>query len=270
MHVFFAKAIATNRESIPRDLRKCSIPHPRSQVKSNTVSKAISTYEAGGCFPASASTSRTDSCSVLIKLVALLCKSISYGRRAVCSCTYTSNASHSAYLFLPLLRLLLLLLLLQKLTIPLLLLTMPTPCMHPSCRRPKVAADGTCRVGRVSQATPPGCRRLPPPAESMRQHFCSPEHRRGYKLDSHSDVYSLGVLMLEFWCNYLLSRGLGNFGSVGEGRIVDLFRSGGAGTAVQPKAASGLLNAALVSRMLADDSLDRPDCFEILDELSES
>ena len=76
--------------------------------------------------------------------------------------------------------------------------------------------------------------------------------------------------MLGFWCNYLLSRGLGNFGSVGEGRIVDLFRSGGAGTAVQPKEASGLLNAALVSQMLADDSLDRPDCFEILDELSES
>lgn len=133
-----------------------------------------------------------------------------------------------------------------------------------------VAADGTCRVGGVSQATPPGCRRPPPPAESTRRPFCSPEHRRGSKVDSHSDVYSLGVLLLEFWCSYLCSRGLGNLGSVGDGRVVDLVRSGGAGGALQPEAASGLLNAALVSQMLADDSLDRPDCFEILDELAES
>lgn len=89
-------------------------------------------------------------------------------------------------------------------------------------------------------------------------------------MDSHSDVYSLGVLLLEFWCSYLCSRGLGNLGSVGDGRVVDLVRSGGAGGALQPEAASGLLNAALVSQMLADDSLDRPDCFEILDELAES
>lgn len=76
--------------------------------------------------------------------------------------------------------------------------------------------------------------------------------------------------MLEFWCSYLFSRGLGNSSSVGDGRVVDLFRSGAAGTALQPKAASGLLNAAFVSQLLADDSLDRPDCFEILDELAES
>lgn len=88
-------------------------------------------------------------------------------------------------------------------------------------------------------------------------------------MDSHSDVYALGVLMLEFWRHYILSRGLGEVHLTGDGGLVEKVKSGEAGT---PHAEEGtnLLDYVLVGSMLAEDPFDRPDCFEIEDRLGRS
>lgn len=82
-------------------------------------------------------------------------------------------------------------------------------------------------------------------------------------MDSHSDVYSLGVLILEFWRKYAFSRGLGGFPSGGGANVVGIATSSGT-ELVQPEETKVLLDVPLVKSMLADDPFDRPDCFEIL------
>lgn len=79
-------------------------------------------------------------------------------------------------------------------------------------------------------------------------------------------MYSLGVLVLEFWRNYCLSRGLDNKACLtgGDG-LLERTKSGA--LPVQPKEGGGLLDAVLVQSMLAEDPLDRPDCFEVVDSL---
>lgn len=96
-------------------------------------------------------------------------------------------------------------------------------------------------------------------------------------MDSHSDVYSLGVLMLEFWRRYELSReGRRDRTRTGSEGIVDtavMSRPSGVGLEEESAPTDGgrceLLDLALVKRMLADDPFDRPDCFEIVDALSD-
>ncbi|CAB1104464.1 unnamed protein product [Ectocarpus sp. CCAP 1310/34] len=128
-----------------------------------------------------------------------------------------------------------------------------------------VAADGRCCVGNLSQVTPPGCRKGAP----EHHHYASPERRRGDVVDSHSDVYALGVLMLDFWRHYILSRGLGEVCLTGEGGLVERVKSG-EGRAPHPEEGADLLDCVLVGSMLAEDPFDRPDCFEIEDRLGGS
>ncbi|CBJ27934.1 conserved unknown protein [Ectocarpus siliculosus] len=128
-----------------------------------------------------------------------------------------------------------------------------------------VAADGRCCVGNLSQVTPPGCRKGAP----EHHHFASPERRRGDVVDSHSDVYALGVLMLEFWRHYILSRGLSEVCLTGEGGLVERVKSGEEKTP-HPEEGAGLLDCTLVGSMLAEDPFERPDCFEIEDRLGGS
>ncbi|CAM9554409.1 unnamed protein product [Scytosiphon promiscuus] len=134
-----------------------------------------------------------------------------------------------------------------------------------------VAPDGRCCLGNLSQITPPGCRRPPPQRDACaarHRHFASPERRRGGTVDSHSDVYALGVLLLEFWRNYALARKLGEISLAEDDDMVESFKSSAAETA-QTERAVGLLDTNLVKSMLANDPFDRPDCFEVLDTLGE-
>lgn len=86
-------------------------------------------------------------------------------------------------------------------------------------------------------------------------------------MDSHSDVYSLGVLLLEVWCRYVSSRGLGGLCSVGGDKgVVEMVKSG-RGEREQPDGMTGLLDVDFVRDMLEDDAWDRPDCFEVIDRL---
>lgn len=126
-------------------------------------------------------------------------------------------------------------------------------------------------MGSLSQITPPGRRRPPPTAADPRRHFASPERRRGARVDSHSDVYSLGVLLLDVWCRYVSSRGLGDLCSAGGdegggGSVVEMVKSW-RGEREQPDGMAGLLDVDIVRGMLEDDAWDRPDCFEVLDRL---
>ncbi|CAM9392619.1 unnamed protein product [Hapterophycus canaliculatus] len=133
-----------------------------------------------------------------------------------------------------------------------------------------VAPDGRCCVGNLGQITPPGCRRPPLRREACAArhcHFASPEFREGGTVDSHSDVYALGVLLLEFWRNYALSRWLGKMSLMEGGDIFEIFTSRAHETA-QPEE-WGLLDSVLVRSMLSRDPFDRPDCFEVLDILGE-
>lgn len=139
------------------------------------------------------------------------------------------------------------------------------------CRGEQVATDGRCCVGNLSQAAPPGYRRPPPRAGTNatgHHHFASPERRQGRRVEAKSDLYSLGVLMLEFWRNYTLCRGLEELCLVGDDGLVERTMSGQATT--QPDDGGGVLDAALVRSMLAEDPFDRPDCFEVIDSLDES
>lgn len=82
-------------------------------------------------------------------------------------------------------------------------------------------------------------------------------------------MYSLGVLVLEFWRNYVLSRGLGELWLTGGDGLLERIKSG-APVPAQPEGGGGLLDAILVKSMLAEDPFDRPDCFEVVDSLSGS
>lgn len=78
-------------------------------------------------------------------------------------------------------------------------------------------------------------------------------------------MYSLGVLVLEFWRYYTLSRGLGELCLTGDDGLLERLRSG-AILPSQPEEGD-LLDAVLVKSMLAEDPFDRPDCFEVVDNL---
>lgn len=135
-----------------------------------------------------------------------------------------------------------------------------------------MALDGRCCVGNLSQAAPPGYRRPPPPQTGPdatgHHHFASPERRQGRRVGAKSDLFSLGVLMLEFWRNYTLSRGLEEICLVGDGGLVERIVSGRA--TAQLEEGGGELDAILVRSMLAEEPFDRPDCFEVVDSLEES
>lgn len=124
-------------------------------------------------------------------------------------------------------------------------------------------------MGNLSKAAPPGNRRPPSrtAAHATRDHhFASPERRQGCRVGAKSDIYSLGVLVLEFWRNYVLSRGLGELCLTGGDGLLESVRSGAALPA-QPEGEGDLLDAFLVQSMLAEDPFDRPDCFEVVDSL---
>ena len=72
--------------------------------------------------------------------------------------------------------------------------------------------------------------------------------------------------MLEFWRRYTLARDLRNATLEGQNGIVDSVTSSGVEEG-SPGGINNLLDVALVNRMLADDPVDRPDCFEIIDAL---
>eukprot|EP00752_Nemacystus_decipiens_P003016 g2797.t1 len=94
-----------------------------------------------------------------------------------------------------------------------------------------VATDGRCCVGNLSQAAPPGYRRPPSPSgqdATRHRHYASPERRQGRRVGAKSDLYSLGVLMLEFWRNYILSRGLEELCLAGDDGLVERIKSSGA------------------------------------------
>ncbi len=79
-------------------------------------------------------------------------------------------------------------------------------------------------------------------------------------------MYSLGVLLLEFWRNYTLSRGLEELCLAG---IVERIKSNGE-EVVQRGDGGGRLDAILARSMLAEEPLERPDCFEVIDSLDGS
>ena len=97
-------------------------------------------------------------------------------------------------------------------------------------------------------------------------HFASPERRQGSRVGAKSDMYSLGVLILEFWRNYTLSRGLEELCLAG---IVERVTSNGE-EMLQRGDGGGRLDAVLVRSMLEEEPLDRPDCFEVIDSLDGS
>ncbi|CAM9122331.1 unnamed protein product [Choristocarpus tenellus] len=131
-----------------------------------------------------------------------------------------------------------------------------------------VSLERECHLGGMSQVTCPGHLRTPIMVTN-RVPYHSPEHQHGQGVDSHSDVFSLGILLTEMWCCYLLRRGHWGGTSIHDFLLeVAKARSAEALKAILVVDVEGVkLDVELVGRMLSTYSFERPDCFEILDEL---
>ncbi|CAM9173120.1 unnamed protein product [Discosporangium mesarthrocarpum] len=131
-----------------------------------------------------------------------------------------------------------------------------------------VSADRQCHVGGMSQVTCAGHSR-PVTAAAAVTAYPSPEQRNGQGVDSHSDMFSLGILLVELRCHYLAHRGSCEKETVGE-KLMQVVRD----TTLEHLRALFLIVDGeaehvvdLVASMLAKNSFERPDCFEVLAEL---